>query len=222
MKKRKNVRRIYEKYYNIKLPKNIEVHHVVPVHDGGTDNIDNLIAITKETHAKLHLDRYNKLGDYRDLCSYHMIGYNFTEAHKISCSEGGKIGGKKVKDNNLGIFRSEEDRKVWASMGGKASIISPSNPWSYWASEEGRTIRASMGGKKGAFTNSSIQSELGRRGGLAKKGAKWYNDGEKCYTYTKAKSIKFGMDFDTFLSTNPQYKAGRLKSKGNNKCQKKK
>lgn len=211
----KNLRKIYEKYHDVKLSDNEEIHHIVPIHAGGTNDISNLIAVTKEEHSRLHLERYEREGDFRDLCSYYMIGYNFTEAHAISSSEGGKIGGKKVAKLGKGIFRSDDDRKVWASMGGKASIVSPNNPWSYWASKEGRLERSSMGGKKGGFTKSEIQAELGRRGGLAKKGAKWYNDGIKSYTYTKAKQEKFGLTFDEFMLKNEQYKPGRIKYKEN-------
>lgn len=213
MKRDKKTRKLYEQYHNVKLDKNMEVHHVVPVYAGGTDDIDNLIAVTKEEHANLHLKRYEEKGDFRDLCSYHMIGYNFTEAHAVSSSQGGKIGGAKVKNDKKGIFRSEEERQVWASMGGKASIVSPNNPWSYWASEEGRLKRSSMGGKKGAFTQSSIQAELGRRGGKAKKGARWYNDGKNSYTYTQAKMTRLGLSFDDFITQNPQYKPGRILTK---------
>ena len=43
------------------------------------------------------------------------------------------------------FWTTPEGRKKRASLGGKASIVSPNNPWSYWASKEGRKKRASMG-----------------------------------------------------------------------------
>ena len=111
-------KKIYEKHFG-QIPPEHEIHHIVPKHAGGTDDISNLVALSKEEHKDAHLKRYEEFGDFKDICAYHMINYNFTEAHRISSSEGGKKGGKRVYEKKVGIFRSIEERKKWASMGGK-------------------------------------------------------------------------------------------------------
>lgn len=209
-----NLRRLYEEHHNITLSDDVEVHHIIPRHEGGTDEIDNLVALTKEQHALAHLRRYEETGNFRDLCAYHMIGYNFTEAHKISSSEGGKIGGKKVYDNSTGIFRSEEDRKEWASLGGKVSGKKQAELGLgfhlYKSDPERHRQNSSKGGKtSGVFQNKEFQSEMGKRGGANNKGFIWINDGKRSFKYTarqqKEKTI------DDYIQENPHIKIGRLR-----------
>lgn len=51
----KNYVRIWEKYHNKNLPKNMEIHHI----DGNHNNNDpeNLLAVTIEEHLKIHQDQ---------------------------------------------------------------------------------------------------------------------------------------------------------------------
>lgn len=209
-----NIRKLYEEHHGIVLTDDVEVHHIVPRHEGGTDDIDNLVALTKEEHALAHLRRYEETGNFRDLCAYHMIGYNFTKAHKVSSSEGGKIGGKKVYENGTGIFRSEEDRKQWASMGGKVGGKKQAElglGWhTYKSNPELHRQKASKGGKaSGVFQNKEFQSEMGRRGGSNNKGFVWINDGKRSFKYTARQQKELSLD--AFLQNNPQIKVGRLK-----------
>ena len=122
-------------------------------------------------------------------------------------SKAGKIGGSIVYKEKIGIFRSEEERKVWASMGGKTLS---SKEFCYWASNEGRKKRASMGGKVGAFTNPDIQRALGKRGGVKNKGFVWINNGEEEIKYTKKRQKQ--TPIDVFLEQNTNFKRGRLKN----------
>jgi hypothetical protein len=213
-----SVRKLYEEHHGIVLDENIEVHHIIPKHEGGTDEMSNLVALSKEKHAKLHLERYQKYGNFRDLCAYHMIGYNFTEAHKISSSHGGKIGGKKVYEQSIGIFRSKEDRRIWASLGGKiGGKVQAELGLGYHKYKTDPDLHrkwSSLGGKaSGMFQNKDFQSEMGKRGGKNNKGYIWINDGNKSFKYTSnQQQIE---DIDSYLSKNPHIKIGRIK------CQKK-
>jgi len=191
------------------IEEGLEVHHKLPVHAGGSDDIDNLELVSKEDHKQRHLDRYAETGDFRELCSYHMIGYNFSEAHRISSSEGGKIGGKKVYEEGIGIFRSEEDRKEWASLAGKvgASLQMKNKLGIHGRTKEERLMWSSIGGKIGGFTRSDIQSANGKRGGPKNKGFRWYNDNKNDYKYTKRQQEI--LSFDDFLQQNPNFYAGR-------------
>jgi len=208
-----SIRKKYEEHYNVKLAENVEVHHIIPRHEGGTDDITNLVALTKEEHAEWHLKRYNEHGNFRDLCAYYMIGYNFTEAHKISSSEGGKIGGKKTFESGVGIFRNNEERRSWASMGGKVGGSVQAELGlgfhKYKSDPELHKSWASKGGKKsGQFQKKDFQSEMGKRGGKNNKGFVWINDGNKSFKYTSKQQAITSLD--TYLIENPNIRVGRL------------
>lgn len=193
------------------IPANYEVHHIIPRHAGGDDTFDNLIAVSKTMHQELHLDRYKHTEDFRDLCAYYMIGYNFSEAHKISSSAGGKIGGTKVKEKGVGIFRDEDDRKLWASEGGK---VGGKKQYDlklgiHGATKEQMTEWGRMGSSAaGNFTNKTFQSEMGKRGGVKNKGFKWITDGKEDIKYTiKMQDV---LPIELFLINNPTFRLGRL------------
>lgn len=48
-------------------------HHVVPRHRGGTDDPTNIIKVTVEEHANLHLALYLEHGHYEDWIAFHAI-----------------------------------------------------------------------------------------------------------------------------------------------------
>lgn len=47
-----NYRKLYEKHYNIKIPKGFDIHHI----DGNrqNNNIDNLLLLPRDIHKKYH------------------------------------------------------------------------------------------------------------------------------------------------------------------------
>lgn len=204
-------RKKWEKKFG-KIPEGYEIHHIKPKFDGGTDDLENLMLVTKEEHSEIHLQRYEEFGNFRDLCAHHMIGYNFTEAHKISSSNGGKIGGKKVYQNKIGIFRDDEERIQWAKLGGKkGSQVQIENKIGIHSqTREERLKLASKGGKASpTFKDPKMQSEFGKRGGKKNKGFIWVNDGKKSYKYTKNKQEE--KSIEDFLLENPEYSIGRIR-----------
>jgi len=129
-------------------------------------------------------------------------------------SKAGKVGGSIVRDKKIGIFRSENERKEWASKGGKigGKIQAKlglgfhqykTNPDLHkkWASKGGKT--------SGQFQNKIFQTEMGKRGGIKNKGFVWINDGIKSYKYTKKQQEEISIE--QFLIENKQFKKGRLK-----------
>lgn len=207
-----NLREKYEKHHNVVLG-DMEIHHIIPKHAGGTDDIENLVALYKDEHAQTHLKRYEETGDFRDLCAYYMIGYNFTKAHSVSSSEGGKIGGNKVYKNKTGIFRNEEERRTWASMGGKVGGKIQAERGigfhKYKSDPELHKLWASKGGKSsGKFQDKDFQSTMGKRGGLKNKGFVWINDGVKSYKYTAKQQNEKSLE--EFLKENVSFKKGRM------------
>lgn len=142
-------------------------HHIIPEHSGGSNEESNLTYLTIREHIIAHYLLWKINKDPNDLRSMRMLGAKLTPKQR-------QITGKWCFENKIGCFSdkfSPEQKREWrlkgihtqilnkvgifdpnvlsyhASLGGKASIISPNNPWSYWASPEGRRERASMGAK---------------------------------------------------------------------------
>lgn len=211
-KYRKDCHKIWRDAYG-DVPEGYELHHIVPRHAGGQDVLENLEIVTSAEHKERHLKLYEKNGDFRDLCAYHMIGYNFTEAHRISSSEGGKAGGKKVYEEGIGIFRSKEERRVWASAAGKiGGVTQRDNKLGiHGLTKEQNRINSSKGGKKGGFTNPEIQRKLGKRGGPKNKGFVWLTNGVDTIKYSpKQQQLK---SVEQFLLENKEYRIGRAQHK---------
>jgi hypothetical protein len=129
-------------------------------------------------------------------------------------SKAGKVGGNIVKSKKIGIFRSEDDRKEWASMGGKVGGKLQAELGlgfhQYKNNPELHKEWASMGGKSsGQFQNKTFQSEMGKRGGVKNKGFVWINDGVKSYKYTRKQQEL--VSIEQFLKENKQYKRGMLR-----------
>ena len=48
-------------------------HHIIPKHDGGTDDPSNLIEVSVEEHAELHFDLYLTNGKLQDWAAFHLL-----------------------------------------------------------------------------------------------------------------------------------------------------
>lgn len=115
-------RRIYEDYYNVRLPADIEIHHI----DGNHDNndISNLIPVTIQEHFEIHKSQGDYAAAFRisqrmeiskeeksKLASLAAIKANtegkcgFILGHASMAGRiGGKKGGQYAKENRTGIF----------------------------------------------------------------------------------------------------------------------
>lgn len=188
-----NARKLYEKHHRVVVPDSHQVHHILPVRLGGTDEIDNLQALSVEDHAKAHLQLYLEHGDARDLCAYHMILGNDQEALKVSSSRGGRAAAAAFKargqPQGFQAFDPAYHSKV-ASAGGKVGGAKQRDLGiGIHAQTPGeRLLLASAGGKIGAERNGwkdpAVQSENGKRGGKKNKGFIWVNDGVSSYKLT--------------------------------------
>ena len=84
-------RLVYEQYYNCCLLPWIEVHHIIPIKEGGTDDIDNLLPVTKSGHTSIHMK-----GN-----SYGLIDMDSRRCSDKECSNPDKIHMRKVKNGKL-------------------------------------------------------------------------------------------------------------------------
>lgn len=129
-------------------------------------------------------------------------------------SKAGKVGGCIVRDRKIGIFRSEEEKKIWCSMGGKVGGKIQAELGlgfhQYKNNPELHKKWSSMGGKaSGMFQDKKFQSEMGKRGGIKNKGFIWINDGNKSFKYTKRQQEIISID--QFLLENKKFKRGMIK-----------
>lgn len=56
----KDYRKIYERYFNIKIPKGYEIHHID--FDHSNNDIDNLIMLPRDLHQRYHKAIYELNG----------------------------------------------------------------------------------------------------------------------------------------------------------------
>jgi hypothetical protein len=88
-------------------------HHIVPLHDGGTDEALNLTPPIRITlHAAFHRDRWEALGQMLDFIAWKTLSGQMTasEAARASQLEGARKGGLVAGPMPKGK-RSEETRK---------------------------------------------------------------------------------------------------------------
>lgn len=53
-------------------------HHIIPKHQGGTNDKDNIVELTVEEHAQAHLDLYNKYNNKFDYIAYMALSGQIT------------------------------------------------------------------------------------------------------------------------------------------------
>lgn len=179
---RKNIRKAWKRKYG-EIPEGHELHHVVPLWDGGKNDLSNIICVSWKEHRKIHHDRYLENGNIKDLMAS-KIGISDKEIRLAKSSLGGKKGGTKQKELKIGIHSQTKEERMKC---------------------------ASQGGKKGAFTQSKWQSEFGKRGGPKNIGFVWLTDGEKNIKYSPKKQKEKSVN--KFLTENPTYRRGRTENK---------
>ena len=203
---RVNARKVYERHHGVKVDQGIEVHHKLLRRLGGSDDPANLELLTQAEHKAAHLKLFEEYGDFRDLCAFHMIGSNFSEAQMIAASNGGKAAAKVFKESGrpqgFQFFDPEQMRKA-ASAGGKIGGAKQRDLGIgiHAQTPEERLVIASMGGTKSCLTNGwkdpTTQAENGRKGGPKNKGFRWYRDASQAYKYTATQQLV--EDFDVFI-----------------------
>ena len=93
-------------------------HHIIPRHAGGNNSAENLIRLTIEEHAEEHLKLYEVQGNALDLVAYKALTGQITkkDAIRAAISIGGKRGGKKNRDEKIGMFSPDFKRPSFADF----------------------------------------------------------------------------------------------------------
>jgi hypothetical protein len=69
------------------------LHHIIPKHMGGTDDVANLVELTVEEHAETHRVLYEQHGKQEDFMAWHMLKGQMGKDEALFMAR--SIGGKK-------------------------------------------------------------------------------------------------------------------------------
>lgn len=129
-------------------------HHKIPKHQGGDDTAENLIYVTPEEHAKIHLDLYEKYGRVEDA-----LAYNSLRRHWL---KGRKLDGYHQKPSHIQARTSAIDYEVVSKK--LKGRVSPTKDMKFGPPKEEtkRKISEALKGKK-------KDNSKGLMGGLRKK-----------------------------------------------------
>lgn len=108
------------------------VHHIVPIHAGGTDDPSNLIKLTVEEHAEAHRKLWEEHGRWQDKIAWQMLSGQIgkEEIRLVALREAGveRRGRNKLSDERKAqisqqmtgrIFTEEWKKKISDSKKGK-------------------------------------------------------------------------------------------------------
>ncbi|NDC23752.1 MAG: HNH endonuclease [Proteobacteria bacterium] len=116
-------------------------HHIIPKHNGGSDDADNLTFLTVREHIIAHYLLWKVYRQPNDLRAMHMLGAKLTSHQR-------KVTGEFCRDNKLGFHSATPaQRSKWSKKGLDTQKNNNSqNSFYYWSTQEGRTHRSSLGG----------------------------------------------------------------------------
>lgn len=57
----------------------IDTHHIIPKHEGGTDDPSNLVKLPRKLHQEVHYRRWLVYKNISDLYSFQLLGGNLTD-----------------------------------------------------------------------------------------------------------------------------------------------
>jgi len=138
-------------------------HHIVPKHSGGKDEDSNYTYLSIREHIIAHFLLWKINKNPNDLRSMNMLGGRLSKEQRrivgkwcfenkigmhgedaVTKAQWSKKGAMNQVRNKIGIHDPKNHRKN-ASLGGKASMLSPNSKFAFWASDEGRSVRGRMG-----------------------------------------------------------------------------
>ncbi len=132
------------------------IHHIIPKHMGGSDNIENLIELTVEAHAEAHKKLWEQHGCWQDKLAWKMLSGQITaseaskEAQKQGQILGGQIQGKKSAQNGHLQKICTQEIKIaggYARYKKHGHIHSNLNSLAQQRYDEGKSLGGKIGGK---------------------------------------------------------------------------
>ena len=94
-------------------------HHIIPRHMNGTDEPSNIVSVTIEEHAELHLSLYLQYGHLADWLAYHTLSgqINISEASREAWLDGATRGGKTQGSRNVESGHLDKIRGNYTEQG---------------------------------------------------------------------------------------------------------
>ena len=163
-------------------------HHIIPRHAGGTDEPSNLVEVSVEEHAELHLALYLEHGKWQDWVAFTMLSGQIGKEEGIALAVlmGAKAKGYKQKPRASRPITEETRRRISESRKGQ-----PAHNKGKCASEEAR--RRMSEAKKGreALNKGTFRlSFMDGRVIIVKGITTWCN--ENGYSYGHIKKLRAG------------------------------
>lgn len=171
---------------------NLQRHHIIPLHAGGTDEPSNLVYLTYQEHMIVHHLRWKIHQDKDDLLAYRLMrGIKNDETHRIAASLGGKkTGAMNAKSGHMVKIQTFESQSKGGKLG--TSTLRNNNAGSFFNVEKHRAAAAAGGAKQGKVN--ALNGHLSRISALSKRntGMYWITDGTKSTMIDKSQEIPLG------------------------------
>ena len=87
----------------------IDTHHIIPKHEGGTDDPSNLVKLPRKLHQEVHYRRWLVYKNISDLYAFQLLGGNLTDQELIKIYEDQVFRCKRDKDK-LSEARLKSDK----------------------------------------------------------------------------------------------------------------
>jgi len=96
-------------------------HHIIPKHQGGTNESSNLIEVTVEEHALIHYNRWQLDGNEYDRIAWLALTKQIgkEEAHRMAQSEAGKKNKGKHPKNKALFKKGQNKGKTYEELYGE-------------------------------------------------------------------------------------------------------
>jgi hypothetical protein len=125
-------------------------HHIVPKHMGGEDIKENIVYLTPEEHALVHLELYEKYGKYEDAQAFNTLSSQWLDGRSVS--------GYKQSIDHIQKRRLATDyNKVSEKLKGR---ISPTKGMTFEYKAKPKISEAQLGKPKSDKTKKKISQTL--------------------------------------------------------------
>lgn len=96
-------------------------HHIIPRHNGGTDDPSNLVELTIEEHAEAHRILYETHGRWQDYVAWRGLLGLITEEERMEIMYAARRGeGNHMYGKPCHYKMTEEEKQIWKSNIGKS------------------------------------------------------------------------------------------------------
>lgn len=151
------------------------IHHIIPIHAGGTNDSSNLVELTVEEHAEAHRLLYEQYGKEEDLIAWRGLSGMITNEEAIYASQ--VLGGKNAFLNR---------RNPWSGVRTKTNFAD--NRSHLESVVKRAATKEAISKRKETF--SAMKHQAGEKN--SQFGTKWINNGSECRKIKSADPLPAG------------------------------